>query len=169
MKGIRRWPVDSPYKCLWRRDLCVVVLRLNKRFSKQSRRRLFGTPLHSIWRHFLCLGFAFLVPLITCLTNNQILQFIQLEYIRVFNIFEAQEIPAPLSVSIGAKTIYSAYRCFMPYTYRTKYVSNVDGKPAALLSDKAMALYAMIVVFILSVVRWIVCLCEFYHSIPSYS
>ena len=43
---------ESPSQRPVTRSLDVFFdLRLNKRLSKQSRRRLFETPLHSLWRH----------------------------------------------------------------------------------------------------------------------
>ena len=50
VRGIHRSPVDCPHKCQWR-DGLVFFFILNKRWSKQSRRRWFETPLRSLWRH----------------------------------------------------------------------------------------------------------------------
>ena len=50
-EGDPRSPVDSPHKGQWRGALIFFYLRLNKRFSKQSRRRQFETPSRSFWRH----------------------------------------------------------------------------------------------------------------------
>ena len=49
MREIHRWiPSQRPVT----RSFCVFFdLRLNKRFSKQSRRRWFGTPSRSLWHH----------------------------------------------------------------------------------------------------------------------
>ena len=52
VKGTHRLPVDSPHKGQWRRTLILFFyLRLNKCLSKQSIRRWFETPSHSLWRH----------------------------------------------------------------------------------------------------------------------
>ena len=52
VKGIRRSPLDSPHKGPVTRSFGVFFdLRLNKLLSKQSRRRWFGTPSRSLWRH----------------------------------------------------------------------------------------------------------------------
>ena len=52
VRGIHRWPVDSPHKGQWSRAFGVFFyLRLNKRLSKQTRRRWFETPSCSLWRH----------------------------------------------------------------------------------------------------------------------
>ena len=54
LRGIHRSPVNSPYTDQWRGALVfssIFDLRLNKRFSKQSRRRWFETPSRSLWRH----------------------------------------------------------------------------------------------------------------------
>ena len=47
VRGIHRWPVT--HKGQWRFDV-FFDMRLNKRLGKQSRRRWFGTPSHSLWR-----------------------------------------------------------------------------------------------------------------------
>ena len=47
-------PVNAPHKGQWRRTLLFSLIcawRLNKRPSKQSRRRWFDTPLYSSWCH----------------------------------------------------------------------------------------------------------------------
>ena len=44
-----RW--IPPHKGVWRGVLMFSVICLNKRLSKQSRRRWIETPLHSSWRH----------------------------------------------------------------------------------------------------------------------
>ena len=51
-EGIHRSPVDSPHGDQWRRALlfCLICV-INKRLSKQSRRRWFETPSRSWWRH----------------------------------------------------------------------------------------------------------------------
>ena len=49
VRGIHRSPVDSPHKGRWRGALMFTLM--NKRLSKQSRRRWFQTPSHSLWRH----------------------------------------------------------------------------------------------------------------------
>ena len=50
--GIHRSPVNSPNKGQWRRALMFsLILRLNKRLSKQSRGWWFETPLRPLWRH----------------------------------------------------------------------------------------------------------------------
>ena len=51
-EGNPQSPVDSPHKGQWRQGFDVFFdLRLNKRLSKQSRRRGFETSWHSLWRH----------------------------------------------------------------------------------------------------------------------
>ena len=49
----RYWPfVRGIHRSTMKRSLVVFFdLRLNERFSKQLRRRLFETPSHSLWRH----------------------------------------------------------------------------------------------------------------------
>ena len=49
VRGIHRSPVNFPHKFQW--ALVLFYLRLNNRLSKQSRRRWFETPSHSLWRH----------------------------------------------------------------------------------------------------------------------
>ena len=49
VRGIRRSPVNSPHNGQWRG--VFFYLRLNKRLSKQPRRRWFETPSRSLWRH----------------------------------------------------------------------------------------------------------------------
>ena len=56
--GIHRWLRDSPvtgefpsHRPVTRSFGVFFDLRLNKRLSKQSRRRWFETPSHSLWRH----------------------------------------------------------------------------------------------------------------------
>ena len=52
VRGIHRSPVNSHHKRPVTRSLCVSFdLRLNKRLSKQSKRRWFEKPLRSFWRH----------------------------------------------------------------------------------------------------------------------
>ena len=52
VRGIHRWPVNSPYKGQWRGALTFFFdLRLNKRLCKQSRRHWFETPSHPLLRH----------------------------------------------------------------------------------------------------------------------
>ena len=48
LRGIHRSSVNSPHTDQWRGAL---MFSLNKRLSKQSRRRLFQTPSRSLWRH----------------------------------------------------------------------------------------------------------------------
>ena len=48
LRGIHRSSVNSPHTDQWRRAL---MFSLNKRLSKQSRRRWFETPSRSLWRH----------------------------------------------------------------------------------------------------------------------
>ena len=57
LRGIHRWPVNSPF----------FDLRLNKRLTKQSRHRWFETPSHSLWRQcnvlrmdFACFSYTFI-------------------------------------------------------------------------------------------------------------
>ena len=55
----RYWPfvrVNSPQGSVTRNFYVCFDLRPNKRLSKQARRRWFGTPLRSLWRH--CNGTA---------------------------------------------------------------------------------------------------------------
>ena len=47
VRGIHRWPVNSPHKGQWR----GFDPRLIKRFSKQSRHRWFETPSRPLWRY----------------------------------------------------------------------------------------------------------------------
>ena len=50
--GIHRRPVNSPHKWSVMRSFDVLFgLHLNKRLSKQSRRRWFETPVCSLWLH----------------------------------------------------------------------------------------------------------------------
>ena len=51
VRGIHRSPVNSPHKGQWRRALMFSLICLDKRLSKQSRRRWFETPSRSLWRH----------------------------------------------------------------------------------------------------------------------
>ena len=44
VRGIHRWPVNSPHKGQWRRALMFFYLRLNKQLSKQSWCWWFETP-----------------------------------------------------------------------------------------------------------------------------
>ena len=50
VRGIHRLPVHSPHKGAVTRSFDI-YLRLNKRLSKQSRRRWCDTPSRSWWRH----------------------------------------------------------------------------------------------------------------------
>ena len=50
VRGIHRLPVNSPHRDQW----------LDKRLSKQSRRRLFEAPSRSFWRH--CNGWGPVYP-----------------------------------------------------------------------------------------------------------
>ena len=49
VRGIRRSPVDSLHKGQWRGALMFSLFCLNKRPSKQSRRRWFWTPWRPLW------------------------------------------------------------------------------------------------------------------------
>ena len=52
LRGIHRWPVDSPHKGQWRGALMLsFVCAWTEPPSKQSRRRWFETPPRSSWRH----------------------------------------------------------------------------------------------------------------------
>ena len=52
VRGIHRWPVNSPHKGQWRRALMFsLICALNKRLSKQSWGWWVGTPTRSLWRH----------------------------------------------------------------------------------------------------------------------
>ena len=52
MNEIRRSPLDSPHKASDAELWCIFFyLRLNKQWSKQSRRRWFETPWRSLWRY----------------------------------------------------------------------------------------------------------------------
>ena len=51
VRGIHRWPVNSPYKGQWRGALMFFYLRLNRQLSKQWRRWRFETLPRSLWRH----------------------------------------------------------------------------------------------------------------------
>ena len=57
VRGIHRWPVNSPHTGQWRGSLMFSFFCLNKRLSKQSRRRWIETPSCSLyymcllWRH----------------------------------------------------------------------------------------------------------------------
>ena len=50
-RGIHRSPVNSPHTPVTRSFDVFFDLRLNKRLSKQSRRRWFETQSRSLWRH----------------------------------------------------------------------------------------------------------------------
>ena len=51
VRGIQRWPVNSPHKGQWRGALMFFFdLRLNKRLSKQSQGWWCETPSCSLWR-----------------------------------------------------------------------------------------------------------------------
>ena len=53
VRGIHRWPMDSPYIGQWRGALMSSLFcAWKKRLSKQ-RRRLFETPSHWLWHHCL--------------------------------------------------------------------------------------------------------------------
>ena len=53
VRGIHRWPVNSPHKGQWRGALILsLICALNKRMSKQSWGWWFETPLRSLWRHW---------------------------------------------------------------------------------------------------------------------
>ena len=49
--GTNRSPVNVPHKGQWRGALMFSLICLNRRLSKQSRRRWFETPSRSLWRH----------------------------------------------------------------------------------------------------------------------
>ena len=52
VRGIHRSQVNSPHKGQWRWALMFFFyLRMNKRLSKQSRRRWFATPSRPLWHH----------------------------------------------------------------------------------------------------------------------
>ena len=51
LRGIHRSPVNSPHTDQWRGALMFSLICLNKRLSKQSRRRWFETPSRSLWHH----------------------------------------------------------------------------------------------------------------------
>ena len=52
VRGIHRSPVNSPHKCQWRGALMfLIVLRLNKRLSKQLWGWWFETPSRPLWHH----------------------------------------------------------------------------------------------------------------------
>ena len=52
VRGIHRWPVNSPHKGQWRGALMFsLICALNKRLSKQSWGWWFKTPSRSLWRH----------------------------------------------------------------------------------------------------------------------
>ena len=52
VRGIHRWPVNSPHKGQWRRALMFsFICALNKRMSKQLLGWWFETPSRSLWRH----------------------------------------------------------------------------------------------------------------------
>ena len=52
VRGIHRWPVNSPHKGQWHRALFFFFdMHLIKRLGKQSRRRWFETPSHWLCRH----------------------------------------------------------------------------------------------------------------------
>ena len=52
VRGMHRSPMDSRHKAQWRGALVFSFdLRLNKRLSKQSKRRWCETPSCSLWRH----------------------------------------------------------------------------------------------------------------------
>ena len=56
VRGIHRWPVNSPHKVQWRGALMFsLIFALNKRLSKQSRSWWFEPPSCSLWRH--CNGY----------------------------------------------------------------------------------------------------------------
>ena len=49
VRGINQWPMYSPHRPV--RRSFEIFFDLNKRMSKHSRRRWFGTPSRSLWRH----------------------------------------------------------------------------------------------------------------------
>ena len=51
LRIIHRTPVDYPHKCQWRGALMFSLICVNKRLNKQSERRWFEMPLHSLWCH----------------------------------------------------------------------------------------------------------------------
>ena len=51
LRGIHRSQVNSPHTDKWRGALIFSLICLNKRLSKQSRRRWVETPSRSLWRH----------------------------------------------------------------------------------------------------------------------
>ena len=51
VKGIGRWPVDSPKKASDAKLWCLFYLPLDKRLSKQPRRWWFDAPSRILWRH----------------------------------------------------------------------------------------------------------------------
>ena len=52
VRGINRWPVNSPHKGQWRRALMFsFICALNKRLSKQLWGWWFEAPSRSLWRH----------------------------------------------------------------------------------------------------------------------
>ena len=51
VRGIHRWPVNSPQRPVTRNFDVFCDLRLNKRLSKQSMHRWFETPSRSVCRH----------------------------------------------------------------------------------------------------------------------
>ena len=52
LRGIHRWPVNSPHKGQWRGALMFsLICTLYKRLSKQSWGWWFETPSRSLWRH----------------------------------------------------------------------------------------------------------------------
>ena len=51
VRGIHRWPVNSPHKGQWCGALMFVLSAPEKQLSKPSRRRWFDTPSRSSWRH----------------------------------------------------------------------------------------------------------------------
>ena len=59
VRGIHRWPMDSPHKASDAERWCLFYRRLNKWLSKQSWGWWFETPSRSLWRHRN--GFAIVV------------------------------------------------------------------------------------------------------------
>ena len=52
VRGIHRWPLDSPHKGQWHGALFFIFdVRLNKRLSKQSEHWWFEAPSRSLWCH----------------------------------------------------------------------------------------------------------------------
>ena len=52
VRGIHRWPVNSPHKGQWRGASMFSLICLNKRLDKQSRGWWFEKPSRRLWRHY---------------------------------------------------------------------------------------------------------------------